>query len=132
MVEITYILNAGQPVLLRGGAQSSPPRDSVGFAFEDTEKGIIVLHKHGEPERVRNWVANMKAKYSASDGLFIRSIADRLKFIEISVYPNGFPVMLVNEAIAGSQRALRSLLCPQDTIEVQARVVEESVEGGLS
>ena len=125
MLELTYYLEGGQPVLLKGGLPYTKPRDSVGFAFDDSDKDKIILHKHGDPDVVRAWVAESKTKLLASGDPVSTGLANDIKFIEISAFPRGFPVMLVNEAIAGIQKARRELFCPQDTIDVEAVVLDD-------
>lgn len=118
MLELSYILEGGKVVRLKDDKLSSRPRDSLGFAFDDSDRDMIVLHKHGDPEKVKAWLEDEKLRL-AKVGSLGAALADKLQFIEVSAFPNGFPIMLVNEAIAGQQPALRALLRPQDTIDME-------------
>jgi hypothetical protein len=83
----------------------------------DSDNGHIVLHKHGEPERVQAWVEAAKKKLHDGGAAFL---ADELKYLEIAVPmpPRLFPVDLLNDAIEGVYRSLKILVTPENTIDV--------------
>ncbi len=122
-----YELNCGQPVLFRDGVPVSRPLDKLALSFDDSsEDGLITPYRHGDPAIVHAWVAAQKAR-SAASGSLEGSLAERLQVIELNSFPPGnFPLELVNQAIKGNQLALAKLVRPQDTIEVEARVIAVS------
>jgi hypothetical protein len=72
MKSLEYQLNCGQYVLYADGKPTTAPQDEIALALS-AEAGV--LHKHGKPEMVAQWVAQTREKLlRAAEG---NTIADR-------------------------------------------------------
>jgi hypothetical protein len=121
-----YELNCGQPILFIKGKPSTPPMDSVAICYEVCDDGMIIRHKHGDPESVRKWAENSKAKLLQLDDPVSKEMADGILIAEISSFPPGsFPLEDINEAIEGNQSALRRLVNGDRILDVESRFVED-------
>lgn len=92
---------------------------SIAYSIDDEDPLMITLHKHGAPERVKNWVDIAKAKLSKSEGLG-QEMADAINIVTGAWHPN-----LINEVIQGNRKALWDLVKNTDAIDVATRVIED-------
>lgn len=58
--------------------------DSVAICYEVCDDGMIIRHKHGNPENVRKWAEKTKAKLLESGGSMAKGMADGILIAEIS------------------------------------------------
>lgn len=120
MRDVYYELNCLQYVLHVDGEPVCKPLDEVAIAYAvDEEHGLITRHKHGDPETVRAWVEKTKLALS-QQGQFGKDMAD-----EIRIYVGKPDVNMLNDALAGLERAMKDILFPPLVIDVEARVVAE-------
>lgn len=127
MQEFKYELNCGQFVFFRDGQPSSAPADVIALAFEVDDDGLVILHKHGNPEIVSNWVRNAKDKL-ALVGDFGKQMGDALRVTEVRVPVDPsqhFPLDILNAAINRQQDALRYFCLSDSVIDVESRLVED-------
>lgn len=120
MTTIHYETNCEQYVMHRDGKPILRPLDEVALAVGEDGEGGLILHKHGIPENVSKWVTDTKAAFAAVGDLG-ESMAAELRVVQ-----GKFDLHDLNEAVGGNQNALRRLAGDRNTIDVDAKVVEDA------
>lgn len=116
--EYRYLKLDESYVLHRGDTPIGKRLNAVALAVSlDSVDGLITLHKHGDPEMVQKWVTETKQKL-LGQGAIGAEMVDQLKVIQ-----GEFDLALLNDALAGVNSALKTLIQPDQIIDVQARVI---------
>lgn len=115
-----YRLNCDQFVLHDGDKPIGPLLDEVALCVSvNAEDGLITRHRHGAPESVNEWARKTRETLIAKGGPMGQDMAN-----EIRVVQGKLDVKLLNDALEGVQGALRKLVDQDNTIDVEARVVD--------
>lgn len=124
-----YVIEDGRYRFTRYGETSAtnPGHTTVAIAYSarcaiPTAKDDIddlVLHKHGTPENVHNWVRDTRRKLSSQGGEVGRRMASELFMIE-----GPFDIQLLNGAIQGKKGALLSIIEQANTLTADGLAID--------
>ena len=100
-----YALIDGRYVLHEQGHPAGPALDEVAVAFVVDQREFILLHRHGVPAAIDEWVHSTRAKLCRA-GERGSQVAARLEVVQ-----GRFDLADLNGSLDGSQSALRRLIC---------------------